>query len=187
MNASIRHPVTLESERLFLKGVNPVFIHKLISSVSKEEFLTALGLDENEYPHYLHMHEKGMETFRISVFSFILVDKDSGAIIGDAGFHTWNATHGRAELFYNMKREDFREKGLMKEALKKVIAYGFTEMKLNRIAGLAAPWNEASIRLLKGNGFTYEGTMREDYLVEGEYTDSVCYSLLKREWIENRG
>jgi ribosomal-protein-alanine N-acetyltransferase len=57
--------------------------------------------------------------------------------IGECGFHTWNATHNRAEVFYNMRNENFKQKGLMKEALKKSIRLWFyNDLHLHRIQAL---------------------------------------------------
>jgi ribosomal-protein-alanine N-acetyltransferase len=49
------------------------------------------------------MHEKGMETHRISLFYFLLFDKETQMCIGECGFHTWKKTHRRTELFYSLK------------------------------------------------------------------------------------
>jgi ribosomal-protein-alanine N-acetyltransferase len=49
------------------------------------------------------MHEKGMETHRISLLYFLLFDKETQMCIGECGFHTWKKTHRRAELFYSLK------------------------------------------------------------------------------------
>ena len=120
------------------------------------------------------------------MFYFLLIDKKSGLPIGECGFHSWNTTHNRSEVFYNMINEDFKQKGLMTEALKAVLEFGFTELKLHRIEALIAAENKPSLRLLLGYGFSKEGTMREDYVVDGINEDSDCYSLLKWEWKKNQ-
>ena len=73
----------------------------------------------------------------------------------------------------------------MTEALSEVIRYGFENMNLNRIQALIADRNIPSKKLLQRNGFSFEGTMREDYVVDGKSEDSNCYSLLKHEWQAN--
>ena len=70
----------------------------------------------------------------------------------------------------------------MTEALTPVIAYSFETMGLHRIEGLVSKENNPSIRLLERNGFSFEGTMRENYVVDGKSEDLECYSLLKHEW-----
>lgn len=70
----------------------------------------------------------------------------------------------------------------MSEAVKIILNYGFMELGLHRVAALTASSNDASIALLKHFGFIKEGTLREDYVVNGVNEDSVCFSLLKWEW-----
>jgi len=174
--------IEITTERLILKSITPAIIHELFHSKTKEEIVTYFGFDEAGFEHAKTMHEKGMETHRISMFYFLLIDKQSNLPIGECGFHTWNASHNRAEVFYNMKNEAFKQKGLMTEALNEVLWYGFTQLNLHRVEALIAAENQASLKLLQRYGFSYEGTVREDYVVDGKNEDSECYSLLKWEW-----
>ena len=70
----------------------------------------------------------------------------------------------------------------MTEALKEVIDYGFKKLNLHRIQAMVDDSNIPSVKLLNRFGFKKEGTMREDYVVDGKNEDSDCYSLLRYEW-----
>ncbi len=146
-------------------------------------------VDESGYDHFKNMHEKGMETNRLSMFFFLLLDKKTNLPIGECGFHTLNKTHRRTELFYTLRKDEHKQKGLMTEALTAVLEYGFTKLDLHRIEALVGDRNTASVKLLKNFNFTKEGTMREDYCVDGKNESSDCYSLLKWEWekTQNKG
>lgn len=170
------------TDRLILKSITPAFIHEIFNTKSKDEIMQYFGYDEAGYAHSLNMHEQGMETHRLSLFYFLLIDKTNNKPIGECGFHTWNSTHRRAELFYSLKNDEDKQKGLMSEALKVVLDYGFQSLNLHRIEALVYEFNTPSVKLLLKNGFTKEGTMREDYVVDGKNEDSNCYSLLKWEW-----
>lgn len=178
----MENKIEITTERLILKSITPALIHEFFETKSKEEIITYFGFDEAGFEHYKEMHEKGMETHRLSLFVFLLIDKESNLPIGECGFHTWNRLHNRAEVFYVMKNDFYKRKGLMKEALEKVLEYGFTHLKLHRIEALIGSQNEPSLRLLLNYGFTKEGIMREDYVINGKNEDSHCYSLLKWEW-----
>ncbi|HNP33777.1 MAG TPA: GNAT family protein [Flavobacterium sp.] len=177
--------IEIQTSRLILKSITPAIIHELFNTKSEEEIKAYFGFDDAGFEHHKEMHEKGMETHRLSIFVFLMIEKESGLPIGVCGFHTWNATHRRAEVFYNMRAENQKRKGFMTEALKVVLEYGFTKLNLHRIEALIAAENEPSLRLLMRYGFTKEGTMREDYVVDGKNEDSDCYSLLKWEWQKN--
>ncbi|WNM17988.1 GNAT family N-acetyltransferase [Flavobacterium capsici] len=172
----------LTTERLLLKGITPALIHELYNSKSKEEIMNYFEFDEAGYENFKNKHEKGMETDQLSLFFFLLVDKSTNKTIGDCGFHTWNRKHRRAEVFYMMRNEEYKQKGLMTEAVAAVLEYGFTVLELHRVEALVADWNTPSIKLLQRYGFTKEGTMREDYFFDGKNVSSECYSLLKWEW-----
>ena len=174
--------IEIHTERLILKSITPAIIHEFFETKSKAEIINYFAFDEIGFDHYKNMHEKGMETYRLTLFLFLLIDKQSNLSIGECGFHTWNRSHNRAEVFYHIRNESFKQKGLMKEALKEVLDYGFVSLKLHRIEALIAANNTPSLKLLQHYGFTKEGTMREDYVINGKNEDSDCYSLLKWEW-----
>ncbi len=178
----MQHSVEISTDRLLLKSITPAVIHHLFHTQTKNEIIRFFGFDEMGYLHLKDMHEKGMETHRLSLFFFLLLDKDTNLPIGECGFHTWNKTHRRAELFYNIRNDANKRKGLMTEALKIVLEYGFKTLHLHRIQALVAKENIPSVKLLLHYGFIKEGTMREDYMVNGKREDSDCYSLLQREW-----
>lgn len=178
--------VEISTPRLLLKSITPAFIHEMFNTKTQKEIMNYFGFDEASYRHHKMMHEKGMETHSVSLFYFLLLNKETCEPIGECGFHTWTAKHNRAEIFYNIHNEANKQKGYMTEALEAVLKYGFTALKLHRVEALLSAKNEPSLRLLLRKGFTKEGTMREDYVVNGKNEDSECYSLLKWEWEKNQ-
>jgi [ribosomal protein S5]-alanine N-acetyltransferase len=99
-------------------------------------------------------------------------------MLGMIGFHRIMPENYRAEIGYMLSPKKHRQ-GIMDEAIKAVINYGFTEMKLNSIMAITHPENIASQRLLLKQGFIQEGYIREDYYFEGNFYDSVLFGLLK--------
>lgn len=180
----MQHLQIINTPRLLLKAITPAFIHEIYNTKSKEEIMAYFGFEESNYLYVLDMHKHGMETNRLSMFYFLLVDKENNIPMGECGFHTWNNAHRRAEVFYNIFKEEFKQKGFMKEALSYVLDYGFNEMNLHRIEALIDDNNTPSLKLLEHYHFMKEGIMREDYNVDGVNEDSTCYSLLKHEWVK---
>lgn len=172
----------LQTERLYLKSITPSVVHELFKTLNKQEIYDFFGFDDAGYERLKEMHHKGMETYNVSLHYFLIINKENNQPIGECGFHTWNKRHRRAELFYALRSDDVKRKGYMTEVLPKVLTVGFNEMNLHRIEALVASWNTPSLRLLERCGFTKEGTMREDYCVDGKNEDSDCYSLLCWEW-----
>ncbi len=169
---------TLQTNRLWLRPMTPATITDLFRSQSEADFRKLFATNEKDYEKYRNMVEQGMETDRLSLLVFLLIEKESGRTIGQCGYHTWNRLHDRAEVFYGLSNDADKRKGYMKEALKAVLEYGFGEMNLNRIEAFVADYNEPSVRLLRHSGFRKEGTARGHYLVDGVYEDSDFYALL---------
>jgi len=174
--------IEIGTKRLLLKSITPAIIHDLFETQTKSAIMDYFVVDESGYDHLKSMHELGMETHRISLFYFLIVDRETNKTIGECGFHTWNKSHNRAELFYFLRNDSDKRKGLMTEVVTEILNFGFNELNLHRISALTADWNIESKGLLHKFGFTKEGTMREDYVVAGKNEDSECFSLLKWEW-----
>ena len=176
---------TLHTKRLDLKAITPKRIHELYDSLDQNALRDFFGFGEAGYEKYLNMHQGGLETYNISLFFFLILDRETGRPIGNCGFHTWNKTHHRAELYYFLHQDSDKGKGYISEVLPLVLEYGFQKLGLHRIQALTADWNLPSVKLLDRHGFVKEGVMRQDYLVNGNYEDSHCYALLKPEWLKS--
>ena len=107
--------------------------------------------------------------------------KGSDELIGTCGFYDWNKTSHRAEIGYDLEPAHWRE-GIMTEALRAVLRYGFEEMGLNRIQAIIDSANVRSIKLVERLGFKKEGILRQNSYFRGRFRDEVCFSLLKEEW-----
>ena len=86
-----------------------------------------------------------------SVYWAITFNTDE-TLIGTIGYWNFDPEHNIAEIGYEL-RSPYHGQGLMREAIKKVIAYGFEVMQLDAITAFCRIDNEGSIKLLKHNGF----------------------------------
>jgi [ribosomal protein S5]-alanine N-acetyltransferase len=103
--------------------------------------------------------------------------KNEPKLIGIIGFFRIAKEHYRAEVGY-MLRPEYRGKGIMQEALVKVLDYGFKSLKFHYIEAVVNPRNIPSTKLLERNGFTIAGHFKEREFFDGKFIDSVYYSLL---------
>jgi ribosomal-protein-alanine N-acetyltransferase len=74
----------------------------------------------------------------------------------------------RAEIGYELN-SGFWGKGIMKEAIPKVIEYGFEAMKLHSLEADLDPGNSQSVVLLEKNGFIKEGHFKESTYFNGKF------------------
>jgi ribosomal-protein-alanine N-acetyltransferase len=92
----------------------------------------------------------------------------------------WNLqpAHYRAEIGYGL-HPAYSRQGLMGEALAAVVHFGFETLKLHSIEAQLNPENAASIRLLEKHHFRREGYFRENLYFQGQFLDTVVYTLLR--------
>jgi [ribosomal protein S5]-alanine N-acetyltransferase len=172
----------ITTDRLMLRKITPEVYKYIFENYTAEEVAHFLGVDLSEYTAEKEKSEKGYSTFNRSLLYFQLVDKVSENIIGWCGYHTWYLNHNRAEIGYGLFNDDFKGKGIMTEAIKPIIDYGFNKMNLHRIEAFIGPKNEPSLKLVKKLNFTQEGHLREHFCKDGVMEDSIVFSLLKKEY-----
>jgi [ribosomal protein S5]-alanine N-acetyltransferase len=110
-----------------------------------------------------------------------IVHRDDGRMIGSCGFAYVMAWHGRAEIAYALSPA-YWGRGLMPEALRAVLAFGFETLQLNRIEARCEVENHASERVMQKVGMQFEGVLRQHAQVMGQYRDLKLYSMLRQEW-----
>lgn len=98
-------------------------------------------------------------------------------LIGIIGLFRIEPENYRAELGY-MLLPEYHNRGIISEAIKKVIEYGFSQMNLHSIEAIIDPENGASAKVLEKNGFVREAHLRENKFFNGKFLDTVIYSKL---------
>ncbi len=175
----------LETQNLNLRKLTPETYTYIFQQLNDEELKTFLGLSTaEELDKEKDKFNKGITTYNRSFLNFQIIDKQTNAVIGACGFHTWYFEHRRAEIGYALNSDNHKGKGIMSEALKAVIDYGFKEMNLNRIEAFIGPKNEASLRLVQKLNFTKEGHLRQHYFKNNIIEDSLVFALLKEEYFK---
>ena len=92
----------------------------------------------------------------------------------------------RANLGLVIGERDYWGKGIGTETIKLLIEYGFNELNFHKIAAESFAPNIGSQRCFEKNGFKYEGKLKEDTYVDGEFIDLLKYCLLKDDWLERK-
>jgi len=68
-----------------------------------------------------------------------------------------------------------------------VINFGFRKMNLNRIEARCQVQNVASSGVMEKVGMTFEGILRQQMLIKGEYWVLKIYSILREEFFDKIG
>lgn len=107
--------------------------------------------------------------------------KENGQLIGTIDFVWWQPKNRAAEIGYVL-HPDYWGKGIMAEACRKLVSFGFTQMDLIRIQARCVKENIASEKVMQKAGMTFEGTIRKGILLKGKHQDIQLYSILREEY-----
>lgn len=77
-----------------------------------------------------------------------------------------------------MLHPDYWRKGIISEALKRTIDFGFENMNLHTIKANINVENDASRQMLIKHGFVKEAHFKQDFYFRGQFLDSEIYGLL---------
>ena len=103
-------------------------------------------------------------------------------VIGLMGLAAWQTYHSRAEIGYDLRRDHWG-RGLATDAVRAILAFGFTRLDLQRVEAQTIADNHASVRLLRRLGFQLEGVRRKySWEEDGTFHDGAIYGLLRHEF-----
>jgi ribosomal-protein-alanine N-acetyltransferase len=108
----------------------------------------------------------------------------SSKLIGTCGFNNWVAYDHSAIIGYELA-PDFWGKGYATEAIQRVISAAYSgelPIRVNRIEACVVPGNIGSEKVLKKNGFIFDGCLREKAFWNEQYHDMNLFSLIESDF-----
>ncbi len=101
----------------------------------------------------------------------------NGEACGGIGIHPGEDVHRKnAEMGYWLA-EPYWGKGIITEAIKQSIEYGFKTFDIVRIFARPYGFNVASQRVLEKAGLKKEAVLKNTLFKNGQFTDEVIYSI----------
>lgn len=174
------HPFpVIETERLVLRRVTNDDANEVLELRSNPETMKYIPRplvknNEDALAHIAMIEEKIVSNTGIN---WGITLKDNPKLLGIIGFYRIQPENHRAEIGY-MLLPEFHGKGIIPESVKRLIRYGFDDLKLHSIEAVIDPENKASEKVLQKCGFVKEAHFKESELYEGRFLDKVVYSLL---------
>ncbi|BDU25911.1 GNAT family N-acetyltransferase [Flavobacterium sp. GSB-24] len=171
----------VETERLILDEVNDGDVKEVFELRSNPETMKyiprPLVKDREDAMEHIKMIKEKIENN--TGINWAIRLKDNSKLLGIIGFYRLQPENYRAEIGYIILPE-FQGKGLVPEAVTRLIKFGFEDLRLHSIEAVIDPENYASEKVLQKCGFTKEAHLREAEFYEGKFLDKVIYSLLER-------
>lgn len=113
-------------------------------------------------------------------YTFAIARKADDTYMGTIGIHP-TIKHLRAEVGYWMG-VPYWGQGYMTEALKRIIQFGFDDLKLNRVQASYRVDNPASGRVMEKAGMKLEGTFYKYYIRDHVPMDLHFRAILREEY-----
>jgi ribosomal-protein-alanine N-acetyltransferase len=177
----------LQTERLIFRQVSAddiKNIHELHSLPETDKFNT-LGI-----PETIQVTEKIINEWLVgqnakpqTLYIFCLDLVDTNQFIGLIALNIGKPNYKTAEVWFKIHK-DFWRNGYTKEALTKLIDFGFNVLTLHRIEAGCAVENIASIKVLEKVGMTREGIKRKKLPIRGEWKDNYFYAILEEDFLK---
>lgn len=174
---------TLETERLILRRIamrdaKDIFTYSRDPEVARHVLWTAQK-DVGEARDYCRFM---MRRYRNDLpSSWGVIEKKTGRLVGTIGYMDYSEDNATVEVGYSLARWMWNG-GYMTEALRRVIAYTFEAMEINRIEAQHELDNPASGRVMLKCGMRKEGELRQRLYNKGRYVDVALYAILREDY-----
>ena len=180
-----RDPPELDTPRLTFR--------KMLKKDSEDMYEYASQRAVTEYlmwsPHDSETYTRRYLTYLQSRYrtgefhDWALVYRENGKMIGTCGFTRFNLEANSAEIGYVLNPA-YWGMGLAPEAARRILQFGFLELRLHRIEAHYMIGNDRSRRVMDKIGMTFEGVQRESLHVRGHYVSIGVCSILMEEYRE---
>ncbi|PRX54782.1 GNAT family N-acetyltransferase [Flagellimonas meridianipacifica] len=172
----------IKTERLLLTELKADDISDIVKHAANKKIADfTLNLPhpyaEKDAIYWINLAHQGFQNGTNIIFGIKL--KDDNQFIGGIDL-TVEKTFNRAEIGYWIA-EPFWSKGYATEATVAIIAYGFDQLKLNKLTSSYLAKNIASGRVMQKSGMVREGVLKEHILKGGEYHDLILYGITKNQ------
>jgi ribosomal-protein-alanine N-acetyltransferase len=172
----------LDTERLQLRQVTAADADAILALRSNEQVMKYIPRpylkNKEEALELIAMFDDKIENGIGINWGISFLDEPE-KLLGIIGHYRIKPEHYRAEVGY-MLFPEYNGKGIVSEALRKVVEYGFKEMQLHSIEAILDPKNGGSEKVLLKNGFVKEAHLLENEYYEGRFLDTLIYSILNK-------
>lgn len=109
-----------------------------------------------------------------------VADNASDQLLGDCALH-FPEDEQQLEIGFTLAPE-YQGRGLMREALTRLLDYVFVEMRRHRVIALTDAENNPARKLLLGLDFRQEAHYVKNVFFKGRWSDECLFACLAEEW-----
>lgn len=176
---------TLDTPNLILRELTPADA-KAILRVRGDVRVTRLNSGQpmqtlEEAKEWIGKARKAFADHRRVEWGITLKSDPQAGVIGRINYNYWLRQDRRASIGYDLGYS-YWGRGIMTEAVRAIVTFGFDQMNLNRIEADCDAENYGSMRVLEKVGFRREGVQEDQYFEWDKFHDLVLFALLRRDY-----
>ena len=175
----------METTRYLLREIESTDIENIFKGLSDPDItryydvhFPTLEATQEQMQWYANLKQEGTGQW------WAIIDKTDQQFCGAAGFNGLEKQHRKAEIGMWLLKA-YWGLGILKEVMPQLFRYGFDALDLNRIEGFVLSDNVKCKSALEKINFSYEGTMRECEVKNGQLISLDIYAILKSDWAGN--
>lgn len=175
------HNIKLQTERLTLRliDINDLESMHTINSLEEVDRYNTLGIPANigVTKSILDAWLEEQKKYVVTKYVFAIEQKNTNHFIGMIGITKGKPTYNNAEVWFKY-HPNYWNKGFGTEALKRIIQFGFDDLKLHRIEAGCAVDNIGSIKVIEKSGMQREAHTRQLLPLKSGWSDNYGYAIL---------
>lgn len=176
----------LENETVLLKPLEKRDVAGILAAGSYPEIWTYLPTKiENEQDVHRFVDQALLEQTSKKEFPFVIVDKESGDIIGSTRLMDIDESHQRIEIGFTWLTPAYWRTTVNTNCKFLLLSYCFEELRLQRVQIKTDYENIRSQKAIERIGAIKEGILRNHMIrKDGTTRHTVMYSVVKEDWPE---
>lgn len=174
----------LYGKRIMLREYKKDDIYEIRKWVNNPNIVDNLS-DIFMYPHTLNETERFVNSKledTSETKGFVIAHKEDEGYIGQLDFIRVDWKNRTAEIGIVIGSEENHRKGYGTEAIQLMQDFAFNRMNLNKLELRVHIYNIKAYKCYLKCGFVEEGRIRQNFYINGKYTDTIYMGILKSEY-----
>jgi RimJ/RimL family protein N-acetyltransferase len=176
------YPVCLTGDGTSLREFQLEDADDVLAIVGDDRVTTWLSFDSRSHEQALAMVRGAVERAHLDPrdeYYLAITRRDDDQLVGFIRLALGGVQ--AAKLGYAIAADHWGH-GYATDAARQMLGFGFGTLGLHRVSAAIGPSNLSSIAVVKRLGFAYEGRIRHHVRTNGDWRDSLLYSILADEW-----
>jgi RimJ/RimL family protein N-acetyltransferase len=169
----------LRGEHVILRPIEPEHLPNYVRWLADPDVLAYFGPYR---PMNLAQERDWYEDQNKSANTVNFACEYQGQHIGGGGFCNLSHQHQSAEVGLFIGEKTLWDRGLGRDMLRSLLAYGFDQLNLHRIYLRVFAENVRAVHAYEQVGFAHEGRWRQAEWRHGRWHDLLFMSILREEW-----